>query len=269
MAYRGNVLTIAGSDSGGGAGIQADLKTFAALNVFGMSVVTALTAQNSLGVVDIMGATPEIVRLQMKAVFEDFRVDAVKTGMLANPAIVEIVAGEVAFYGVDRLVLDPVMVSQSGSRLIADEAVSVLAEKLIPKALLVTPNVPEAEVLSGLAIRDLSGMKEAARKIASLGCRGVLVKGGHLIEGDVVRDVLFWDGETTVFEDEKIQTEDTHGTGCTLSSAIAAELAAGRGLLEAVDYGRRYLRLALARSFRPGRSHGPLGHALPVPWAGV
>ena len=266
MIYRGVALSVATSDSGGGAGIQADLKTFAALKVFGMNVITALTAQNSKQVTGIHDTPAEMINLQFDALFDDFKIDAVKTGMLHRPETILTVAKAFKKYDVANIVVDPVMIAQSGSRLVSNGAVEALLQELIPMAMLVTPNIPEAEALSGIKIDGIEGMKKAAVLIAQRGCKAVLVKGGHIIQGARVFDVLYLDGEFCIFEDEKIETENTHGTGCTLSSAIAAELAAGRGLRDAVDYGRRYLRLALAQSFRPGHSYGPLGHAVSVPW---
>jgi hydroxymethylpyrimidine/phosphomethylpyrimidine kinase len=262
--YRGVALTVAGSDSGGGAGVQADLKTFSALRVFGTSALTALTAQNSLGVSSILAIPREMIRAQLEAVCCDFQPKAVKTGMLGSKdAILEVadsLAGRSPF-----LIVDPVMVATSGDALLEAEAEQVLAEFLVPKADLVTPNVPESEKLSGQPVQDLNGMIEAAFRIARMGARGVLVKGGHL-EGPVVRDVLLWEGRVQVFEDPRIPTENTHGTGCTLSAAITAELAAGCGMEEAVLRGRTYLRSALAASFRGGKGRGCPGHAVSVPW---
>jgi hydroxymethylpyrimidine/phosphomethylpyrimidine kinase len=263
--YRGVALTVAGSDSGGGAGIQADLKTFAALKVFGTSALTALTAQNSLGVFAIHGVPRGMIRAQMEAVCDDFRPQAAKTGMLGTrEAILEVaehLAGRCPF-----LVVDPVMVVTSGDCLLEPDAERTLAEVLVPRADLVTPNVPEAEKLTGLAVRNVEEMIEAAKRISGMGARGVLVKGGHL-EGPLMRDVLLWNGRARIFEEPRIPTQNTHGTGCTLSAAITAELASGCGMEEAVERGRAYLRTALALSFRGGRGRGCLGHAVTVPWA--
>ncbi len=263
--YRGIALTIAGSDSGGGAGIQADLKSFAALKVFGTSVLTALTAQNSRGVQDVFDVPAPFVKGQIDSVLSDFPVAAAKTGMLSRADTIAAVAESLARYGLEALVVDPVMVAQSGDPLIAEDAVEALVTHLLPRALLVTPNVPEAERLSGLTVTGPEGMADAARVIAGLGPRAVLVKGGHL-EGQVMTDVLLFDGEVTRFESPRLETLNTHGTGCTLSSAIAAELAAGQGLMEAVDRGRRYLQAGLRHGFRPGSGYGPLGHAVTPPW---
>lgn len=263
--YRGIALTIAGSDSGGGAGIQADLKTFAALKVFGTSAITAITAQNSLGVQGVFDIPADMVAKQMESVLSDFPVMAAKTGMLSRADTIEAVASSLERFRLDALVVDPVMVAQSGDSLIAGDAVEALVEHLLPRALLVTPNVPEAERLSGLSIDGPEGMIEAARAIADLGPKAVLVKGGHL-DGDVMTDVLLFEGQITCFTSPRQDTTNTHGTGCTLSSAIAAELSTGRTLLKAVELGREYLQAALRFGFQPGRGYGPLGHAVTQPW---
>jgi hydroxymethylpyrimidine/phosphomethylpyrimidine kinase len=264
--YRGIALSIAGTDSGGGAGIQADLKTFAALRVFGMNVITAITAQNSLMVSDIENLSPRIITAQMDAVFSDFTVNAAKTGMLSREETIRCVCDGVRRHNVTKLVVDPVMIAQSGASLIDANAVEALREELLPLALLVTPNVPEAERLSGQTIANIDEMASAARIIAGFGPKAVLVKGGHMITGDVVTDILFANGTITRFDSPRVPTDNTHGTGCTLSAAIAAELAAGGDLPEAVRRGRQYLMLALRRSFRPGHGAGPLGHAVLAPW---
>lgn len=263
--YRGIGLTIAGSDSGGGAGIQADLKTFAALKIFGTSVIVALTAQNSLGVQGVFNVPVEMVKKQMDSVLTDFSVGAAKTGMLSDPALIEGVCEKIREYGIQKLVVDPVMVAQSGDPLISKEAISLLKEKLLPLALMVTPNIPEAKELTGLHLCCKKDMEKAARAIGKMGPQAVLVKGGHL-EEDRVRDVLFYKGEIIHFEDARIPTQNTHGTGCTLSAAITAELAAGCDLEEAVDRARKYLLQGLKHSFQPGSGPGPLGHAVQVDW---
>lgn len=264
--YRGIAATIAGSDSGGGAGIQADLKTCAALKVFGMTVITALTAQNSTAVTEVWNVPEEMVRAQMDAIWSDFPVGAAKTGMLSAPGIIRTVVEGVRRWSVSKLVVDPVMVAQSGASLIDDAAVDALRKELLPHALLVTPNIPEAERLAGFSIGSTEAMERAAKAIAALGPRAVLVKGGHLLQERSVTDVLFCAGEICVFEDPRIFTDNTHGTGCTLSAAITAELAAGTPLLEAVRRGRAFLRMGLEASFRPGKGWGPLGHAVTPPW---
>lgn len=262
--YRGIALTVAGSDSGGGAGIQADLKTFAALKVFGTCAVTALTVQNSLGVAAVHPIPPKVVKAQVEAVCDDFRPGAAKTGMLGTAGVVREAAsalvGKVPF-----LVVDPVMVAQSGDSLIEPDAVEAIRNDLLPSATLVTPNAPEAERLAGIPVTDTEGMIEAAHRIVLTGARGVLVKGGHL-DGPVVRDVLLWEGRIRIFEDPRIPTLHTHGTGCTLSSAITAELAAGCPMDEAVERARIYLRMALEAAFQGGKGHGCLGHAICAPW---
>ncbi|MCF7936770.1 MAG: bifunctional hydroxymethylpyrimidine kinase/phosphomethylpyrimidine kinase [Synergistales bacterium] len=263
--YRGIALTIAGSDSGGGAGIQADLKTFAALKIFGTTAVTAVTSQNSLGVQDVYNLPAACVAGQIESVCADMAVGAAKTGMLSRPETIAAVRGQVERFGIDSLVVDPVMVAQSGDPLIAEEAVDALVQHLIPRALLVTPNIPEAERMSGMALDRPDKMEEAALAIADMGPRGVLLKGGHL-PGETVTDVLVLEGKATVLESPRIDTGNTHGTGCTLSAAIAAELAAGCGVREAVDRGRAYLQAGLRHGFRPGRGYGPPGHALTMPW---
>lgn len=263
--YRGIAMTIAGSDSGGGAGIQADLKTFASLKVFGTSALTAITAQNSMGVSAIHDIPHSVVTAQIEAVLSDFSVSAVKTGMLSQPETIEAVCEGLKKYDISRVVVDPVMVAQSGDELISREAVRIMKEKLLPLAFLVTPNIPEAEKLSGKNIFSVEDMKSAAKEISFAGPSAVLVKGGHM-KGDVLTDVLFMEGEYTLFEDTRIDTENTHGTGCTLSSAITAELSAGLSLNEAIVRGRTYLRLALSHSFKPGKGYGPLGHAARADW---
>ncbi len=263
--YRGIALTIAGSDSGGGAGIQADLKTFAALRIFGTSAITAITAQNSLGVSGIHDVPSQMVTAQMDAVLSDFSVAAIKTGMLSREDTIAAVCEGIRKHDISKIVVDPVMVAQSGDSLVSNDAVHALKEQLLPIAFLVTPNIPEAEKLSGLEISDIEGMKMAAKIISESGSQAVLVKGGHM-DGPVIIDVLLVNGKYTLFEDRRIETENTHGTGCTLSSAITAELSAGTSLEEAVRRGRTYLRLTLEKSFKPGRGYGPLGHAIAVEW---
>ncbi len=264
--YRGITVSIAGSDSGGGAGIQADLKTCAALRVFGMTVITALTAQNSREVSAVWNVPREMIRAQMDALWSDFPVGAAKTGMLALPETILEVAEGIRRWNVGNLVVDPVMIAQSGASLIAGEAVEVLRQELLPLALLVTPNVPEAERLSGMTIESVEDMEKAAEAIGRSGPGAVLVKGGHRMQADSVTDVFYCRGHLQRFTDSRIHTENTHGTGCTLSAAIAAELASGSSLEEAVRRGRQYLRLALKSGFRPGTGWGPLGHAVIPPW---
>ena len=251
-------LTIAGSDSGGGAGIQADLKTFAAFGVYGTSVITAVTAQNTLGVQGIYELPPEFVALQIDSVLTDIGADAVKTGMLPNSEIIEAVCEKIKQYRVEKLVVDPVMIATSGHRLINPEAQTILIGKLIQLAYLVTPNLSEAEVISGVKIETIEDMEAAAQKIKHKGAANVLVKGGHLC-GDAV-DVLF-DGEKfTHYRSERLKSRNTHGTGCTFSAAITAELAKGNELKSAVKAAKKYITDAIRYSYRIGKGSGPVNH---------
>ena len=256
------VLTIAGSDSGGGAGIQADLKTITALGGFGMSVVTALTAQNTLGVHGIHDVPPDFVAMQFDAVASDIGVDAAKTGMLSSPEILRVVAVKIRQYAIDKLVVDPVMVAKGGAKLIRDDAREMLIELLIPLALVVTPNIPEAEALTGLSISGPESMREAAVRILALGARHVVVKGGHL-DGDAI-DILYDGRRFHEFSGRRIQTRDTHGTGCTFSAALATGLAKGLEVAEAVAEAKRYVAEAIRHAFRIGGGHGPTNHLAPV-----
>lgn len=253
------VLTIAGSDSGGGAGIQADLKTCAALGAYGLSVITAVTAQSTVCVSGVHELPPGFVGLQLDTVLQDIRIDAVKTGMLANGGIIEVVAEKLAGYGIENLVVDPVMVAKTGARLLSEEAINVLREKLLPLALVVTPNIPEARVLAGLDIESVDEMHRAARAIHGLGPKNVLIKGGHL-PGDEVTDVLFDGREFTVFSHRRVYTPHTHGTGCTLSAALACKIAQGLSVPEAVQAARAYLRLCLEHAFPLGKGRSPVHH---------
>ena len=256
---RPRVLTIAGSDSGGGAGIQADLKTFAALGVYGASVVTAITAQNTLGVRAIHNLPPEIVAAQIDAVLEDIGANAAKTGMLSSAAIIDIVAGRVHAHGLTRLVVDPVMVARSGDRLLRQDAVAALRELLLPLAAIVTPNAPEASVLAGLEVVDEPTAREAARRIHALGPGLVIVKGGHV--GGERSDDIAWDGISfEVLSAPRIETPHTHGTGCTFSAAIAAELARGLSPLDAARAAKAYLHGAIEHAEPLGAGHGPVNH---------
>ena len=251
-------LTIAGSDSGGGAGIQADLKTFAAHGVFGTSAITAVTAQNTRGVSAVHVLPAAMVRAQIDAVAADLFPDAVKIGMLATAGIIAEVARAIDAHALRPIVLDPVMVAKGGSRLLAADAVDAMS-MLLSRALLVTPNLAEAEVLTGAEVRDAAGMERAARALVDSGAGAALVKGGHL-EGGTVIDVLWTGRERHVFESARLQTPHTHGTGCTLSSAIAAQLALGLPLVEAVAAAIDYVRRAIASAPGLGRGHGPLNH---------
>jgi hydroxymethylpyrimidine/phosphomethylpyrimidine kinase len=256
-------LTIAGSDSGGGAGIQADLKTFHAFGVFGTSAVTAITAQNTLGVRAVHPIPEVVVRAQIDAVAEDLRPDAVKTGMLATRALVVAVAGALRAHNLPSYVLDPVMVASSGDRLLDREAESALVASLFPLAALVTPNLHEAAILSGLEVRGIDGMRRAARALVDLGARAALVKGGHLDSEEAV-DVL-WDGhEERLWRRPRLQTRSTHGTGCTLSAGVAAGLALGLPLADAVDAALDFVARAIATAPGLGSGHGPVNHFAPT-----
>jgi len=256
------VLSIAGSDSGGGAGIQADLKTFAALGCYGMTAITALTAQNTLGVSGIHGVPPEMLKAQLSAVLDDIGVDAVKIGMLHAPEIVRTVAWALKHYKVQRVVLDPVMVATSGDRLIAPDTVQVLVEELFPLATVVTPNLDEAALLLGRPITTASELETAAYDLLAMGAPAVLLKGGHL-PGDEVADLLVSGaGPAQRLASPRIASRNTHGTGCTLSSAIAAYLALGEPLGQAVVLARQYILQAIASGadVYTGAGHGPLNH---------
>ena len=256
------VLTIAGSDSGGGAGIQADLKTFAALGCYGMTAITALTAQNTVGVQGIHAVPPAFLRSQLQSVVEDIGVDAVKIGMLHEPGVVEVVAWAIQHYQLQRVVLDPVMVATSGDRLIADATVRVLVDQLFPLATVITPNLDEASLLLGRPIAAVSDLSGAAQALLSQGARAVLLKGGHL-PGDQVVDVLARPGHVDmVLASSRMASRNTHGTGCTLSSAIAAHLALGDPLERAVRAAREYILGAIqaGAGVQVGHGHGPLNH---------
>ena len=252
-------LTIAGSDSGGGAGIQADLKTFLALGVYGMSVLTSITAQNTLGVQGIHDLPPDFVGLQIDSVMQDIGADAVKIGMLSNAQIIKTVSKKIKKYQVKNLVIDPVMVAKGGDRLLRVDAVKELKQDLIPLAMIVTPNLGEAEVLSELRIQNIEDMKKAARKIYKLGAKNILIKGGHLLSNKAI-DLLYNGENFREFKAERINTKNTHGTGCTLSSAIAAGLAQGKKVEEAVNTAKKYITLAIQNSLDIGHGHGPLNH---------
>ncbi len=251
-------LTIAGSDSGAGAGIQADLKTFAALGVYGTTAITAVTAQNTLGVRSIAALSPEMVAAQIDAVLEDIGADAVKTGMLADAAIVRAAATRIRVHGVTQLVVDPVMIAKSGDRLLREDALQALCEELLPLALVVTPNLPEAAVLAGAPIESRADLEDAARRINAHGARYVLIKGGHA--AGEPNDILF-DGSMFIdFPGHRQTTTSTHGTGCTLSAAIAAYLARGASVAEAVGLAKAYVTAAMSAAQPVGQGHGPLYH---------
>lgn len=251
-------LTIAGSDSGGGAGIQADLKTFSALGVFGMSAITAITAQNTKEVRSVQNIDLDIIRDQIAAVFDDIGVHAVKIGMLGNSDIIRTVTDSLQIYQPEHVVLDPVMVSKGGHHLLDRSSVNDLNETLLPHAALVTPNIPEAEILSGMVIHSEPDMYEACRTIIKKGPGAVLIKGGHL-DGDP--NDLYYDGKQFhLFRGKRIDTKNVHGTGCTLSSAIAANLAKGQSMLTAIENAKDYITGAIAESLDIGHGHGPAHH---------
>ena len=251
-------LTIAGSDSGGGAGIQADLKTFAALGVHGMTAITSITAQNTVAVTAVQDVDPEVVRAQIEAVVEDIGVDAAKTGMLHTSEIIEVVAEEIERHGFP-VVVDPVMIAKSGAALLRPEAKETLVRRLLPLATVVTPNAMEAEAISGIKIETLEDGRRAAEEIASLGPKAVVVKGGHILqtEGKAI-DILLYEGEFTLFEAERYETKTDHGTGCSFSAAIAAELAKRRSIPEAVGVAKVFVNRAIRYGLQIGRGHGPL-----------
>ncbi|MEW6047217.1 MAG: bifunctional hydroxymethylpyrimidine kinase/phosphomethylpyrimidine kinase [Bacillota bacterium] len=258
-------LTIAGSDSGGGAGIEADLKAFFALGVYGAAAITALTAQNTLGVQGVYPVTPEFVAQQMDSVLSDIGADAAKTGMLANAAIVEAVADRVRAHGLTRLVVDPVMVAKSGDPLLAPEAVQAVKRQLLPLALVVTPNLPEAEHLTGLTLEGRDAMKEAARRLHDMGVRYVVVKGGHAKTDPRRATDLVFDGDSFVeLEAPRIATPHTHGTGCTFSAAIAAYLARGLEPLDAIRKAKAFITAAIESAVPVGHGRGPTSA-----WAGA
>ena len=255
-------LTIAGSDSGGGAGIQADIKTMTANGVYAMSAVTALTAQNTTGVTDIMEVTPVFLAEQLDAVFTDIFPDAVKTGMVSSGELIKTIASKLREYGARNIVVDPVMVATSGAKLISDEAVSTLKSELLPLAAVITPNIPEAEVLSEMKIESEDDMVSAAKLINErYGC-AVLCKGGHNVND--ANDLLYRDGGYKWFRGKRIDNPNTHGTGCTLSSAIASNLAKGETLDDAVLYAKNYISGALAAMLDLGRGAGPMNHAFMI-----
>jgi len=262
MNYEGKALTIAGSDSGGGAGIQADLKTFAAFNVYGMSVITSVTAQNTMGVRAICDISPDIVGKQIEAVMEDIGANATKTGMLSNSSIIRVVGDKIKKYHLEKLVIDPVMVAKSGSHLLEEEARATLIEELFPLAYIVTPNVFEAEIISGTSINSIKEAEKASILIYEKGPKNVLVKGGHLVTKKAI-DILFDGSEFYYYESERIDTKNTHGTGCTLSAAITAGLAKGWGVHQAIEVAKDYISRAIREApSNTGKGHGALYHNL-------
>ncbi len=252
-------LTIAGSDSSGGAGIQADIKTMTMNGVFAMSAITALTAQNTTGVTGISEVSPDFLGMQLDAVFTDIRPDAVKIGMVSSGGLIEMIASKLREYQAENIVVDPVMVSTSGARLISEDAIETLKEKLFPLAFVLTPNIPEAEVLSGMKIGNEQGMIEAAKAISETYHCAVLCKGGHQIND--ANDLLYRDGDYRWFRGKRIDNPNTHGTGCTLSSAIASNLAKGFDLDTAVERAKAYISGALAAMLNLGAGSGPMNHA--------
>lgn len=252
------VLTIAGSDCSGGAGIQADMKTMAAHKVYGMSVITSLTAQNTTGVYGVLDIDPEFVAKQIDCVFQDIVPEAVKIGMVSNSKIIEVIVDKLKEYKAKNIVVDPVMISTSGSKLLSDEAIDMLKNKLIKIATIITPNIPEAEVLSGITIKTQEDMLDAAKKISKMLDGAVLIKGGHLVNDAI--DLLYRDGEYRWFTSERINNNNTHGTGCTLSSAIASNLSKGYSLEDSIEKAKEYLTGALRDGLDLGKGSGPLNH---------
>ena len=252
-------LTIAGSDSGAAAGIQADLKTFAAHNVYGLTAITAVTAQNTLGVATYQALPADLVIAQIEAVVSDFGVHAAKTGMLPNAAIVEAVAAAVNDLEIPLLVVDPVMIATSGDRLLDDEAVAAMKSELFKRALTVTPNIPEAEALTGIEIRSDSNRREAARVLASFGAKTVIIKGGHLATSDI-SDLLFDGRDFHDLRNERVPGGSTHGTGCSFAAAIASHLALGQTLPDAIRMAQRYVAGAIRHAPGLGRGQGPIEH---------
>lgn len=253
------VLTIAGSDSSGGAGIQADLKTMSALGVYGMSAITSLTAQNTTGVYGILDCTPDMLKKQMDCVFTDIYPDAVKIGMVSAVPLIETIADSLTEYGAKNVVLDPVMVATSGSRLLSEDAIDTLTKKLFPLAVLITPNIPEAEVLSGVSIQSRKEMEQAAYILEKrYHLPAVLLKGGHSVSD--ADDLLLLQGECTWIPGRRIVTDNTHGTGCTLSSAIASKLALGYTMQDSIQQAKDYISGALEAGLNLGQGSGPLWH---------
>ena len=255
-------LTIAGSDSSGGAGIQADIKTMTANGVFAMSAITALTAQNTTGVTGIMEVSPEFLEEQIDCIFTDIRPDAVKIGMVSSSGLITAIADRLKKYHAENIVVDPVMVATSGAKLISDDAVTTLKEKLLPIADILTPNIPETEVLSGMEVKTEEDMVSAARKISEQYQCAVLVKGGHQLND--ANDLLYRNGECRWFYGKRIDNPNTHGTGCTLSSAIASNLAKGFPMDESVERAKEYISGALGAMLDLGRGSGPMNHAFDI-----
>ena len=254
------VLTIAGSDSGGGAGIQADLKTFTAFGVFGTSAITALTAQNTVGVQGISEVDPEFVKKQITSVLDDIGTDAVKTGMLASPEIVRVVAGTLSDYNIKNIVVDPVMIAKSGDSLLSEDAGKCVIQYLIPLAAVVTPNIHEAEAMLDIRINTIDDMKKAGAMIRDMGCDWVVIKGGHMENEKMATDVAYDGKEYFLLSEERCNTKNSHGTGCTFSSAIAAGIAKGYPVLKAIQQAKAFITMAIKESFAIGAGHGPTNH---------
>ncbi|MCR5350260.1 MAG: bifunctional hydroxymethylpyrimidine kinase/phosphomethylpyrimidine kinase [Acholeplasmatales bacterium] len=256
------VLSIAGSDSSGGAGIQADIKTIMANNCFAETAITALTAQNTLGVYDIMNVTPEFLASELDAIFKDIRPDAVKIGMVSDKELIKVIAKKLKEYNAKNIVVDPVMVSTSGSKLISDDAKDTLIKELFPLASVITPNIPEAEVLSGIKISDEKDMEKACKIIKDYNVKACLVKGGHRVND--ANDLLFYDNKYEWINGERVDNPNTHGTGCTLSSAIASNLAKGYDIVKAIKNSKAYLTGCLKANLNLGCGSGPLNHGYDI-----
>lgn len=255
-------LTIAGSDSGGGAGIQADLKTFQELDVYGTSVITAVTAQNTTGVSAIYPMSAQAVQMQLEAIASDFELTALKTGMLFNSEIIKEVAAAIQKFGWKNVVVDPVMIAKGGADLLQQEAVDALKMHLLPLALLVTPNIPEVEALTGITITDAASRQRAAEQILSLGAKSVVIKGGHAKDTDYAEDYFLQaNGKSVLYRAARISTTQTHGTGCTFAAAVTAELAKGQQLKDAIFTAKQFIQAALSKPLNIGQGHGPTNHA--------
>lgn len=261
MTQRPQVLTIAGSDSGGGAGIQADIKTFQERETYGMSVLTAVTAQNTLGVQSVHALPLSIVREQWTSLFDDFTVSAIKSGMLVNGDYMKLMAELYRGHKEIPLVIDPVMIAKGGHSLMEEKAIQVMKAELAPLAHVITPNIPEAEALTGLTIDSKEAMEEAARQLRSIGSKNVVIKGGHALDKKKAEDLLLLEnGETVWLSSDRIDTKDTHGTGCTFSACIAAELGKGQSVEEAVRVAKAFIQAAIKEGLNIGNGHGPTNH---------
>jgi len=258
MVHLPKSLTIAGSDSGGGAGIQADLKTFASLGVYGTSAITAVTSQNTLGVTDIVDIPAKSVVSQIQAVISDIGTDSIKTGMLSNASIVNAVSSFLSQNKFEKIIVDPVMISKSGHKLLSESAIKSIVSMLIPISYIITPNIPEASIISGTEIDSIESAKIAAKKIVKLGARTCIVKGGHF---DGPPTDVFYDGKKyEIFKSKRINTKNTHGTGCTFSAAIAAYIAKGEDIISSISKSKDYINSAIQENFLIGKGHGPLNH---------